>query len=94
MRTSVEKALKELGRDYIDIFMLHEQESILTIKGHWEAIEYLIEAKEKGIVRAIGISTHHVEGVMGAASVPEIDVIHPLVNIAGIGIRGEHGRTC
>ncbi len=88
MRESVEKALKELGRDYIDIFMLHEQESILTIKGHWEAIEYLIKAKEQGTVRAIGISTHHVEGVLGAASIPEIDVIHPLINIAGIGIRG------
>jgi aryl-alcohol dehydrogenase-like predicted oxidoreductase len=88
MRTSVEKALKELARDYIDIFMLHEQESILTIRGHWEAIEYLLEAKKKGTVRAIGISTHHVEGVLGAASVPEIDVIHPLINMSGIGIRG------
>lgn len=88
MRESVEKALLELGRDYIDVFMLHEQESILTIQGHWEAVEYLLEAKDKGIVRAIGISTHHVKGVLGAAAVPEFDVIHPLINLAGIGIRG------
>lgn len=88
MQKSVEKALRELDRDYIDIFMLHEQESILTIKGHWDAIEYLLEAKNKGIVRAVGISTHHVKGVLDAAAVPEIDVIHPLINIAGIGING------
>jgi len=88
MRESVEKALKMIGRDYIDIFMLHEQESVLTIKGHWEAIEYLLEAKKKGLVRAIGISTHHVEGVLGAAAFPEIEVIQPLINMAGIGIRG------
>ncbi len=88
MRQSLEKALVETGRDWIDIFMLHEQESILTIKGHWSAIEYLLEAKEKGLVRAVGISTHHVEGVLGAASVPEIDVIQPLINMTGIGIRG------
>ncbi|MCG9969079.1 aldo/keto reductase [Pelotomaculum terephthalicicum JT] len=88
MRESVEKALKLIGRDYIDVFMLHEQESLLTIKGHWEAIEYLLEAREKGLVRAIGVSTHHVQGVLGAAAVPEIDVIHPLLNMAGIGIRG------
>lgn len=88
MRESVEKALTELDRDYIDIFMLHEQESILTIRGHWEAVEYLLEAKKKGTVRAVGISTHHVEGVLGAAAVPEIDVIHPLINVAGIGIKG------
>lgn len=88
MKQSVEKALRELGRDYIDIFMLHEQESALTIKGHWEAFEYLLEAKDKGIIRAAGISTHHVEGVLGAAKIPEIDVIHPLINAAGIGIKG------
>lgn len=88
MQDSLELALRELKRDYIDIFMLHEQESILTIRGHWEAIEYLLRAKQKGLVRAIGISTHHVEGVLGAASVPEIDVIQPLVNLSGIGIKG------
>ncbi|NPV72978.1 MAG: 4Fe-4S binding protein [Pelotomaculum sp.] len=87
MREKVERALKELDRDYIDIFLLHEQESILTIKGHWEAVEYLLEARKKGTVRAIGISTHHVKGVLDAAGVAELDVIHPLINIAGIGIR-------
>jgi predicted aldo/keto reductase-like oxidoreductase len=88
MQESLELALRELKRDYIDIFMLHEQESILTIRGHWEAIEYLLQAKQKGLVRAIGISTHHVEGVLGAASVPEIEVIQPLINMSGIGIKG------
>lgn len=92
MQDSLELALKELNRDYIDIFMLHEQESILTIRGHWEAIEYLLQAKKKGSVRAIGISTHHVEGVLGAASVPEIEVIQPLINMSGIGIKGGNTR--
>ena len=87
MQESLEKALRSLGRDYIDLFMLHEQESILTIKGHWEALEYLFKAKEKGWVRAVGISTHHVAGVLGAAEVPEIDVVHPLINMSGIGIK-------
>jgi len=88
MKQSLNQALAELDRDYIDIFMLHEQESILTLKGHWEAFEYLLEAKRRGVVRAVGISTHHVGGVLAAAAIPEIDVIHPLINIAGIGIRG------
>lgn len=88
MKQSVNKALTELDRDYIDIFMLHEQESVLTVKGHWEAVEYLLEAKKRGMIRALGISTHHVGGVMAAAAIPEIDVIHPLINMTGIGIRG------
>lgn len=86
MQESLAAALQGIDRDYIDIFMLHEQESILTIKGHWEAIEYLLEAKSKGLVRAVGISTHHVAAVRAAVDIPEIEVIHPIINMAGVGI--------
>lgn len=84
---SLEKALKELNVDYIDIFMLHEQESIYTLKGHKEAIEYFKKAKKQGKIRAIGISTHRVEGVLAAIEVDDIEVVHPIVNIEGIGIQ-------
>jgi aryl-alcohol dehydrogenase-like predicted oxidoreductase len=86
MKESVEQALDEMGIDYIDIFMLHEQESELTLKGHREALQYLLEAREKGIVRAVGMSTHSVRGVMAGARAPEIEVIHPLINQQGLGI--------
>ncbi len=88
MEARLHKALRGIDRDYIDIFMLHEQESALTIQGHWEAIEYLLKAKKQGWVRAIGISTHAVEAVRAAALIPEIEVIHPLLNKSGIGIIG------
>ncbi len=88
MEARLHKALRGIERDYIDIFMLHEQESALTIQGHWAAIEYLLKAREKGLVRAIGISTHAVEAVRSAALIPEIEVIHPLLNKSGIGIIG------
>ena len=86
------EALNELGRDYIDIFMLHEQESIHTIYGHIEALEYLFEQKEAGRIKAVGISTHHVAGVLGAIEFnktykkDKLDVIHPMYNITGLGI--------
>lgn len=86
MESHLREAVNGLGRDYIDIFLLHEQESDLTILGHWEAVEYLLRAREKGLVRAIGISTHSVSGVKAAATVAEFGVIHPLVNVSGIGI--------
>ena len=47
-QTAVEEAFRELGRDYIDVFMMHEQESEHTIRGHMEALEYYMEMKEKG----------------------------------------------
>ena len=84
-KEAVEQALKELGRDYIDIFMLHEQESIYTLNGHSEALEYLLECKKKGIIRAVGASMHHVAAVYGAIE-KKLDIIHPLINMAGLGI--------
>ena len=92
MRRSVDKARLELGRDVIDIFMLHEQESGLTLRGHQEALDYLIEARERGIVRAVGVSTHYAEVVEILATMPEFDVVHAIVNRDGIGVKGGLNR--
>lgn len=86
-KESLDQALREIGTDYIDIFLLHEQESIYTVKGHFEAIEYFLQAKEKGLIRAFGISTHNVAGAEAAKVTKEIDIIHPIVNKQGLGIQ-------
>lgn len=83
---SVEKARKELDRDVLDIFLLHEQESRLTLRGHRDALEFYLNEREKGRIRAVGVSTHNIEVVRAICAMPEIDVIHPLVNMTGIGI--------
>ena len=88
MERSVSQALRALGRQYIDIFLLHEQESGLTLKGHEQALQYLWRAKEQGLVRAVGISTHAVACVRSAALHPLVEVIHPLFNRVGLGIVG------
>lgn len=85
-RESLDKALKELNLDYIDIFLLHEQESEHTIRGHYPAIEYLLQQKKAGKIRAVGISTHKIAGAQGMIKYPELDIIHPIVNKNGIGI--------
>lgn len=85
-KKSLNKALKELNTDYIDIFMLHEQESIHTINGHYEAIEYFIEAKKQGKIRSIGISTHRIAAAEAIKEFDEIEIIHPIVNKSGLGI--------
>lgn len=88
--SAVEEARRELDRDVIDIFMLHEQESYDTMRGHREAYEYLLECRERGIIRAVGASTHHVALVRGLVRLLDegvpVDVCHPLYNKAGIGI--------
>ncbi len=88
MLHSLEMAQKGLGLDVIPIFLLHEQESSHTLRGHWPALEVLWEAQRAGVVQAVGISTHHVQGVLAACDVPGIQIISPLINKTGIGIQG------
>ena len=84
---ALERAFKGIGRDHVDLFMLHEQESLYTLRGHEEALVYLQKQKERGHIGAVGVSTHFSACVRAATRFPMIDVIHPLINRAGIGIQ-------
>ncbi len=86
-REALERAYRGIGRDYVDLFMLHEQESLYTLRGHEEALLYLEEQKRLGHIGAVGVSTHFVACVKAAPRFPMIDVIHPLINLEGIGIQ-------
>ena len=86
MMGAVLEAREELKRNVIDIFLMHEVRSgqLALRTGAWQALK---DAKEKGLVRAIGLSTHHVDVTRAAAAMPDLDVVFPLINYAGIGIR-------
>lgn len=84
---ALERAYRGVGRDFIDLFMLHEQESLYTLRGHEEALRYLADQRDKGHIGAVGVSTHFCACVNAAPRFPMIDVIHPLINAAGIGIQ-------
>ena len=83
---SIEKALDELNTDYIDIFMLHEQDNGNNFIGHYEAVEEFMKYKQKGIIRGFGISTHTIQAVKDSVQFNEIDVVFTIVNSTGIGI--------
>lgn len=80
------KALNDMATEYIDIFLLHEQVNRMTIKGHYEAVEFLLEKKAQGLIKALGISTHHISGAEGIMAFDALDLIHPIINYKGIGI--------
>ncbi len=86
-KVSLEKALTEIGTDYIDIFLLHEQESEHTLRGHYEALAYWNSLKSEGLILATGISTDFIQCVKAAYDYEEIEVVHPIINMAGIGIQ-------
>ncbi|MBP7732717.1 MAG: aldo/keto reductase [Caldisericia bacterium] len=87
MKASVEKALREMKLDVIPIFLLHEQESALTLKGHWKALEVLLEYKQKGLIKTVGVSTHTIEITRLIRIYPEIECVFSMFNIEGYGIK-------
>jgi aryl-alcohol dehydrogenase-like predicted oxidoreductase len=83
LRADLDRFRRELGTDYIDVFLLH----CLT-EGDWTeryrgAMDVLSEAKQKGIIRAHGVSCHSIEALRAAAKSPWVDV--DLVRINPIG---------
>ncbi len=84
-KSALEEARRELDRDVIDIFLLHEQESEHTLRGHAEALDFFMNEKARGRIRAVGLSTHAVDGVHAAVDAG-LDVVHPLINLTGLGI--------
>lgn len=87
MTASIEAARVGLGLDTIDSFLLHgcggPGDGIKEREG---ALDCLLEAKSKGIVKAVGLSSHYVSGIEQAASCDDMDVCHPLVNMLGKGV--------
>src|SRR5690242_15738067 len=74
MRADLDRFRKELGTDYIDVFLMH----CLT-EGDWTerfkgAMDVLSEAKQKGIIRAHGCSCHSIEALRAAAASPWVEV--------------------
>ena len=85
-KRSIELAQEGIGRERIDVFLMHEQESEHTLRGHAEAFEYYCQLREEGVIGAVGISTHHVAAVRAAVRWPGMDVVFPLINRTGLGI--------
>lgn len=87
MEQSIKDALESLNRTYIDIFLLHAARVTPSVfEERAGALKCLNDYKAKGVIRAIGISTHVMEIVSRAAEVKEIDIIFPIINKLGMGI--------
>jgi aryl-alcohol dehydrogenase-like predicted oxidoreductase len=73
-RADVERFRKELGVDMIDIILVH-----VVTEADWNTryrgvMDVLSEAKEKGIIRAHGVSCHSIQALRAAAAEPWVEV--------------------
>ena len=87
-QTSLDRFRKEVGTDYFDIFLLH-----CMVNGQWTTeyrkyMDGLSEAKEKGIVKTVGISCHSLDAMIEAASNPWVDVLLARINHHGARMDG------
>lgn len=87
MEKAIFEALESMNIDYIDIFHLHAARANPDVfEVRRGALDCLLDYKKKGIIKAVGISTHSVEVVEAAAYRNEIDVVFPLINKIGRGV--------
>ena len=81
-RKVLEESLKQLGTDYVDLYLLHWPVAGKYLE-YWKQLEELYKA---GVVKAIGVSNckiHHLEEIKKIAEiVPMVDEVelHPLLS--------------
>jgi aryl-alcohol dehydrogenase-like predicted oxidoreductase len=68
MKADLDRFRKELGTDYIDILLLHCMMSDDWPKEREGAMKVLSEAREKGVIRAHGVSCHTLGALKSAAA--------------------------
>jgi aryl-alcohol dehydrogenase-like predicted oxidoreductase len=74
MMADIDRFRKEIGTDYLDMVLLHAVTNPNWNKDMLGAMEALSEAKEKGLVRAHGISCHSLGALKVAADEPWVQV--------------------
>ena len=85
-RQHVERALKEMEREHLDVVHIHGARLANPFVDRAEVLNELKKMQQEGLIRFIGLSTHYICAVKQAAEHPDIDVIHPLINKHGMGI--------
>jgi len=85
MKADLDRFRKELGTDYIDVMLLHCMMSDDWPREREGAMKVLSEAREKGIIRAHGVSCHTLGALKSAAASPWVQL-----DLARINPYGSH----
>ena len=78
-RESVENSLRKLRRDYIDVVLVHSSGDDMNIIQQTDALAELDKLKQKGLIKAFGMSSKTVEG--GLWVVENCDVVMATCNL-------------
>jgi predicted aldo/keto reductase-like oxidoreductase len=83
LKPDLDRFLKEMDTDYIDVVLLHSR-----VQANWDVVDkpmmdVLSEAKQKKVVRTMGISIHSLGAMQTAAKSPWLEVAMCRINPTG-----------
>jgi len=82
----VARFLKEIGTDYLDLVLLHCVSSPKWPDELHPQMADLSKLKDKGVIRAHGVSCHSVGALEAAAAEPWVDSVHARINPFGMSM--------
>ena len=72
MQHSIERSLRHLNTDYLDIVLVHSDGRDMHIIESTDCLPTLMNLKQKGLIRAVGMSTKSVDGGLKAAELSDV----------------------
>ena len=79
----VNRFLKELDTDYLDLVLIHCQTRPDWIEQQQDQMKIMEDLKRKGVIRAVGVSCHSLAALQAAAKEPWVDSVHTRINPYG-----------
>lgn len=86
-KVDLKRFREELGTDYIDSLLMHCMTHKNWPKDMREVMDVLSEAKEKGWVKAVGVSCHGMDPLTSAVDADWIDIQLARINPVGVKAR-------
>jgi len=83
VRANLDRFRRELGTDYIDIYLIHCVTEADWTTRYRPIMDVLEEAKQKKIIRSHGVSCHSIEALRAAAKSPWVEVDLARINPIG-----------
>jgi aryl-alcohol dehydrogenase-like predicted oxidoreductase len=84
----VERFLRELNTDYVDLVLLHCVTSAQWPEELRKQMDILSKLKDQGKIRALGVSCHSLAALEAAAAEPWVESVHTRINPYGMSMDG------
>jgi 1-deoxyxylulose-5-phosphate synthase len=85
----VDRFLKELSTDHIDLLLIHCVTAADWPQQMRKQMDILSKYKEKGVIRALGVSCHSIPALEAAAAEPWVESVHTRINPYGMSMDAE-----